>query len=104
MVLPDFVKSHPVISVFIVLIVAGVIGFAAYSYTEGTGFVDDQECAWTAFENPETGGNFTSKQQAKDYFQSHGKTIPANLTLRVENGTLYQQLPGGCGTVGGETS
>jgi len=101
--LPDFVKSHPVISVVLLFSVIAAVGFTAYTYSQGT-FVDDQGCAWTAFENPETRGNFTSVEQVKNYFDSHGEQIPANLSLQERDGIVYHNIPGECGEVGGETS
>ena len=103
MVLPDSVKSHPVISVFAVLVVAGVIGFAAYSYTQGTGFVDDQGCAWSPLQKP-SGANFTSTEEVEDFFQQNDEEIPNELRLQEKDGVVYHNIPGECGTVGGETS
>lgn len=96
-----FVRDNPVISILVVVVVLGVIGFAAFNFVQGTGFVDDQGCPWSVVENPETGGNFTSLSELEDYVQSQGESLPANVTHDVKNGVLYQRVPEGCGDVGG---
>lgn len=102
MALPGSVKKHPFLSTISVLLLIGGLGLTAVFYNQAT-FVDDQGCGWTAFNNS-NGGNFTSIDQVENYFDEHGQEIPENLSLRVENDTVYQQVPGSCGTVGGETA
>ena len=102
MVLPDFVKSHPVISVVLLSSVMLAVGFTAYSFTQGTGFVDDEGCAWSPLQKP-SGANFTSTEEVENFFQQNDKEIPDELRLQEKDGVVYHNIPGECGTVGGET-
>lgn len=91
MVLPDVVKSHPVISVVLVSAVIAALGLLAVNFSQGT-FVDDQGCQWVPMKHPETGEVFTSETGLQNYFQDHGEQVPDSLQLQVRDGVLHKKL------------
>jgi len=98
----SFLSDHPYAaagSVFVLL--GGIAVFVAPGFLQGT-FVDNQGCPWRPVENPETQSNFTSTQDARNYLESQGRTLPANVSLQERDGVVYQRIPGECGSVGGE--
>ena len=104
MVLPGFVKDHPVISVVLFLSVIGVLGFTASIYSQAT-LVDDQNCGtWEPAVNPESESEelFESKDAFRSYFEENDAVMPNGSELRYNNGELQFKAP--CGKVGGDTS
>ena len=102
MELRSFLSDHPYAAVLSTLVLFGVVAVIAGSgFLPGT-FVDNQGCPWRPVENPETGSNFTSVDEAESYLESQGAALPGNVSLQERDGVVYQRIPGECGSVGGE--
>ena len=70
MVLPGFVKDHPLISTVSVLLILATLGFTAFNFPQGTFVSPPSDCSWETVENPDTGQQYSDLSNYLQGFRS----------------------------------